>query len=260
MTIVALVTLARGARRRKTDRRTACWPPGGWRAAPTRAGSGRSARADAGLDRRARSTARCRPRASRPPRSSAAGQPVEGGARAATPAADGSSRPDRGCSIRSAWRAATAGGVERGHRPGSARTSSPVCRDTAPPARRQQLETLADALATFTAAQYGPSARARSARALDEALVGGDRGRAAGLRTERLLVAAAPAHAARGGRPWNSRREHIRAAVRTSCGRASPSGRPSGIDDLQFWHRSEARLALVGLVGLALVLLIVRGR
>lgn len=30
------------------------------------------------------------------------------------------------------------------------------------------------------------------------------------------------------------------------------------IDDLQFWHRTEARLALVGLVGLALVLLIVR--
>ena len=41
--------------------------------------------------------------------------------------------------------------------------------DTAPAARRQQLETLADAMATFTAAQYG-SSRTRDGAALDAAL------------------------------------------------------------------------------------------
>ena len=41
--------------------------------------------------------------------------------------------------------------------------------DAAPPARRQQLETLADAMATFTAAQYG-SSRTRDGAALDAAL------------------------------------------------------------------------------------------
>jgi hypothetical protein len=41
--------------------------------------------------------------------------------------------------------------------------------ETASPARRHQLETLADALAAFTAAQYGP-ARKPDGAALDEAL------------------------------------------------------------------------------------------
>ena len=56
--------------------------------------------------------------------------------------------------------------------------------ETASPARRQRLETLADALATFTAAQYGPASKPDGA-ALDEALSAAA-GVSRKLRTERL--------------------------------------------------------------------------
>ncbi len=169
MTIVALFTLARGARRRKTDRRTRCCPPGGLRTAPIaswRPSRARASRAGptSSIDR-ALSALRI------------AAASLVGGTVSQSKTARKRRRRRRtdrlgrtgaaGCDH--AWAPATADAVERCHRPGSAATSSRVC----PKPRRRpagtRLETLADALATFTAARYGSSAE-RDGTALDEAL------------------------------------------------------------------------------------------
>jgi hypothetical protein len=181
MTIVALFTLARGARRRKAAGERML-PP--WRVAHT---------ADRELAAVARDSKQgwndeLIDRALSAMRVTAAS--LVGGTVSQAKASSNGGSGGRIVSAGPGWLDPIIPGRQRGLALSSAITAHDLRQEvarlpeTASPARRHQLETLADALATFTAAQYG-SSRQRDGSALDEALSAAA-GVSRKLRNERL--------------------------------------------------------------------------
>jgi hypothetical protein len=183
MTIVSLFTLARGARRRKTAGERML-PP--WRVAHTAdrelAAVARESQAQGWNDElvdRALSAMRV-----------TAASLVGGTVSQSKAAANGNDSGGRIVSAGPGLLDPIIPGRQRGLALSSAITAHDLRQElarlpeTASPARRRQLETLADALGTFTAAQYG-SSRQRDGSGLDEALSAAA-GVSRRLRTERL--------------------------------------------------------------------------
>ena len=121
---------------------------------------------------------------------------------------------------------------------------------------RHILEDLQVSLATLTAAQYRARRHARPHRARRRGQPRG-RGNGAAAKRARLAKAApAPLDEPIGGS--RSLTPMSLSALRELVGGGLDEWRTLHLGDLQFWHRSDARLMLIGLVGLLLILAIAR--